>query len=437
MKAALLLLTALLAPAAMAQPTAVPEATKLPELAAGADLAAFPIKDPYYATITSALLKNDERDREVRYRTLTLKGLPTREEIPYFGSTQNRLELRYWPAPQPGPLVVMIAGLGSSAAASYYNYLGYLFAKRGVHSLVVPSPFHRSFALAASSTGYPGVTAEDAADLYRVIQAAVAKLERAGQFRPTSIGLLGVSMGALEAAFVAELDARERKLNFTRTLLINPPVDPLFSIRALDQLTAAAKGVPADRAEKLKLAAVDFGLSRLVGGDVSSPDYFAAIEKGLPISVPERKALIVSSLRGFLAPLLFTTQQIEDLGALPGPVATADLKERFDEAERFGFSDYVEKFLLPFRTKHAGRPVRYEELLPLTALSGVEAFLRADPRVLVFHNADDFLVNEAQVAYLREVFGPRLTLYPHGGHVGNLWFPANRDAILEAFGAQP
>mgnify|MGYP000042925780 CR=1 FL=1 len=35
--------------------------------------------------------------------------------------------------------------------------------------------------------------------------------------------------------------------------------------------------------------------------------------------------------------------------------------------------------------------------------------------------------------FLRKVFGDRLTLYPHGGHCGNLNYRVNSDAMLEFF----
>jgi hypothetical protein len=49
------------------------------------------------------------------------------------------------------------------------------------------------------------------------------------------------------------------------------------------------------------------------------------------------------------------------------------------------------------------------------------------------HNTDDFLVSPAQLAFLRQTFGSRFTLYPRGGHVGNIWYPDNREAILATF----
>ncbi|NON33454.1 serine/threonine protein kinase, partial [Klebsiella pneumoniae] len=51
----------------------------------------------------------------------------------------------------------------------------------------------------------------------------------------------------------------------------------------------------------------------------------------------------------------------------------------------------------------------------------------------VMHNADDVILGPGDIGFLRKVFGERLTLYPHGGHCGNLNYRVNSDAMLEFF----
>ena len=46
------------------------------------------------------------------------------------------------------------------------------------------------------------------------------------------------------------------------------------------------------------------------------------------------------------------------------------------------------------------------------------------------HNADDFIVNEKDLEFLANTFKERFTLYPRGGHVGNLWYPKNMEKVL-------
>lgn len=48
--------------------------------------------------------------------------------------------------------------------------------------------------------------------------------------------LTGYSLGALQAAFVSELDETRRSFNFKRVLLLNPPVNLYTSVTNLDRL---------------------------------------------------------------------------------------------------------------------------------------------------------------------------------------------------------
>ena len=397
----------------------------------------YPFQDPYYATITAAVLKAHEKDKEVNYRDVSLKMLPARDDVPYYGSTQNKFKLRYWPTKGKAPLIVMITGLGGHAGSTYYNFLAYHFVKKGYHVLAVPNPLHYSFALAGSTSGFPGVTRDDARDLYATILKGVDKLQRKAGLEYSSVGLVGVSLGALEAAYLSELDSREKKLNFQRVLLINPPVDPLFGIHALDRLASQGAQISDGRKDEIQKAVYQLGFFTLIAGDITSLNYFDRLEQLLPTTLEERQYLIGSSLQGFLQSLLFTTQQVHDLGIFKTDVATADPEPRLAEAKAFSFTDYINKFLLPGLSAQAGKPLSYDDILPVTGMQGVEAHLRADSRVLLMHNADDFIVSQEQLQWLQSVFGARMKLYPYGGHLGNIWYPDNLAAILGAFGDLP
>lgn len=394
---------------------------------------AFPYPDPFYATITTAILKADHLDRSLKYDDLAISPLPARDSVPFFGRSRNKVTTRLWMAPKNGPLLVMIAGLGGTAGSTYNNYLASQFVKRGFHVLAIPSPFYFSFALAASRSGYPGITRADAKDLYVVIEEAVKKARKKTGFDFNRVGLLGVSMGALEVAYLSELDSREQKLNFSPTLLINPPVDPIFSGGAIDALGAEGDQLSGGQRKELQEKVILFGSKALMMKDIKSPDYFTGIEELLPTSLAERKFLIGSSMKDFLHSLIFVTQQVDDLGVLKTPVAQKEATERLAECEQFGFQDYLNKFMLPGLSKAAGRNLSLAELQGDITISGVEAHLRSNPRIYLMHNEDDFIVNQEQLAYLRSVFGDRMALYPHGGHVGNIWYPENLEKILSVF----
>jgi hypothetical protein len=50
------------------------------------------------------------------------------------------------------------------------------------------------------------------------------------------------------------------------------------------------------------------------------------------------------------------------------------------------------------------------------------------------HNADDVLAERRAIEELKETLGDQMTLYPYGGHLGNLWFRTNREDMLRFLG---
>mgnify|MGYP001560185234 CR=1 FL=1 len=50
----------------------------------------------------------------------------------------------------------------------------------------------------------------------------------------------------------------------------------------------------------------------------------------------------------------------------------------------------------------------------------------------MFVNEDDFLLQKDDVPRLRRLLGDRLTVFPRGGHLGNLGDPKVQDAIMQS-----
>ena len=62
-----------------------------------------------------------------------------------------------------------------------------------------------------------------------------------------------------------------------------------------------------------------------------------------------------------------------------------------------------------------------------------DAGLRANPDIRIIVNQNDFLLTDADMAWLHATFAPeQLTVFPQGGHLGNLSNPTVQKAILAA-----
>jgi hypothetical protein len=107
-----------------------------------------------------------------------------------------------------------------------------------------------NFALAGSTTGLPGVKEQDVGDLYKVMSLVLDEIKREYSAEVTKIGLLGVSMGGLDGAYLSELDARKHAIGISRFLLINPPL--FYAGQIVDELYAEGK----DWSEEVKRSSI-------------------------------------------------------------------------------------------------------------------------------------------------------------------------------------
>ena len=89
-----------------------------------------------------------------------------------------------------------------------------------------------------------------------------------------------------------------------------------------------------------------------------------------------------------------------------------------------GFGHYVNRFLLPYLRMTSKRPdYSAGDLNADLSLLSVEHFILESDNIYLIHNADDEIImsGATDVNYFLNIFGGnRTTIYPHGGHLGNL-----------------
>jgi hypothetical protein len=234
----------------------------------------YPYRDPYVATSTVALLRGREQISHGVIHDRNLTVISSRIDLPYLQG-KGRLRYRLYQHDKPAPLIFVIPGIGSSAYAGSARFLAELLADHGFHAIILPCPFSWNFALAASSSGYPGLTGADAADLYSTMQLVLADVHRRYAIEIQSVNMVGLSDGALYAAYVSKLDREQGKLGLQRTLLVNPPVDLLAAIRTIDRMVK--RGQPPTRLQRELLE----GYAKIVvergsRGDPFDPKHYAS-----------------------------------------------------------------------------------------------------------------------------------------------------------------
>ena len=150
----------------------------------------------------------------------------------------------------------------------------------------------------------------------------------------------------------------------------------------------------------------------------------------------ELRYLIAETLQSQLYELIYVTQVIQDQNVLPTP--RDDMRKRFQEAKSLTLVDYYWKVAVPLWRKQLADPqADPESLLQRSSLAPIMDRLRSNPKVHILHNIDDFLAERKSIEALKETLGDQVTLYPYGGHLGNLWYSENKKTVVKFFPPYP
>jgi pimeloyl-ACP methyl ester carboxylesterase len=392
----------------------------------------YPYKNPYIATATVGIMRGDEALPATEINDLRIKILDHRDNI-YLLEGMGTLRYRFYQQKGPGsaPLIFIIPGLGGSAYSGTARFLAEWFSGNGFHVLILPSPFNWNFTLAASNSGYPGHTLEDAQDLYSAMQLVLDDVKTRRHAKIGKIGMLGLSAGALYTAYINKIDREKKRIGIATYLLINPPVDLFEAARKINQMARIGKKYDDD--QKNYIQAYAFGVaSQGLDNDINSPDYFANWNKRLQLKDQQIEFLIGKSLDDEVGDAIYVIDLANNALILRTPISWAYRSGRLEEARSYGLMRYVETFLIP-RLRRAGKPMNLKALDAQNSIRAIRPALENNHSVFLMHNLDDVLISREDIAYLEKIFGDRAIIYPHGGHLGNLWYPENKKHMLDVF----
>jgi hypothetical protein len=383
----------------------------------------YPALTPNLSTFYSACLGAVEKGEDVAVTILNRRVEGYRK--------YRSLKLKLYRAEVSAPVVFILSGFGGDEESNVSRYLAVRIQKMGFNALIVPNTMTPNFVVSSSPSGLVGLTNEDAKDLYAALAQTSAELVGQG-LTSRERYLLGYSHGALLASYISVLDLEQKRLNFKSSLLINPPVDLLHSLKLLDQKAMQFKDISLGRL--LDFATDLQGKVKRCAktpAEALQPEEFV---NGLELKDSEAAGLIGMVFLGTLKDLILATEAIQDHDILPLPGMPGSVGERAQNsarkraASRIGFQEYVESILLPFH-KAVQKTMGLSELSAETSLPFALNKLSGQQNIFLMHNADDFLLRSEDLVYLESYFGHRARIYPYGGHLGNLGHADNVRAI--------
>jgi len=394
----------------------------------------YPYRDPYLATVTTAILTADGMAPRLKREAIHVPVLAGRSHLPALEGRGN-VSMTLYRQDHPAPLIFVLAGIGSNSYFGLGTYFAGLFHQQGFHVVILPSPMSWNFALAASRSGAPGYAPADARDLYQTMQETLTLLRTRYHVVTTRIGFLGASLGALEGAYLSVIDVQERKVGIDTYLLLNPPLDLAYALERVDEWNARGVKFGRDRSEALVARALAI-VDAFATDSRDDPAVFDRLTKAFASFTREEiQFLLAKALQTALPELVYVTEIIRDRSeALP--TTKDEARRRIQAANRVTFVDYAERLAVPlWRQQAAGSPTNLQGFARRGSLTPILERLRGNPRVHIVHNADDVLTTRQSIRQLEQALGARVVVFPYGGHLGNLWYADNKDYMLRIFGA--
>jgi len=371
-------------------------------------------------------------------------------------ATGRKLKFTFWLQPGQANVVYIVPGLGGHRLAETSLALAELVYKNGFSAVLVSSPFNFEFMEHASTAALPAYLPVDGQDLHVALTEIDHRLNKLYPDRLGNKALMGYSMGALQSLFVAATGPTNQYcvttkgsvlhflqgkqgvkevriesvtnqlplIQFDRFVAINTPVRLAQGISKLDEFyNAPLKWPVAERTDDLentflKVAALSQG--------TLTP------QTSLPFNAIESKFLIGLTFRLSLRDIIYSSQRRNNQGVLHHPIHNSRRDPVYQEILQYSYQDYFDKFAIPYYSAQ-GMASPAEALEKAGDLRTYDAGLRANPNIRIIVNQNDFLLTDADLAWLHATFATnQLTVFPQGGHLGNLFNPAVQKAILAA-----
>ena len=394
----------------------------------------FPIDDPYSATIIgSATMMTPGVSENIPLKVYEIQ-IKDKKEIPDVFWYASKFKFSFSKQKnKKAPLIFVLAGTGSDYSAIRVKFMQRIFHDAGYHTIAISSQMSQQFMISASTNAIPGMLIRDNEDIYKAMKLAYNKIK--DQVDVTDFYIMGYSLGGANAAVLSYIDEKEKAFNFKRVFMVNPPVELYDSAVKLDKYLDDYTGGKSAGIERL----LNTTLARVKGGLTSEyanigADTIYEIVKGDILSDTEKKAYIGLAFRLTSTDLNFISDFITKSHIYTKNPEKVDkftnMKEYFKAVNFATFEDYVNKIGFPYYKKY-NKDFTIEDLKREASLRVIEDYLRTSPKIAAVTNADELILNEKDINYLKDVFKDRLVIYPKGGHCGNMFYKENVDVMVK------
>ncbi len=353
-----------------------------------------------------------------------LSTIDTREvSLP---STGRNLPYNFKLQDKPAPLTFVLPGLGGHRYSGSALALAEMAYRRGFSVAILSSAYNWEFMERALTAAMPGHTPVDARDTHVALDAVYRDLATQFPGRITKRVLMGYSMGAFHAFFIAaaEQSGGNKLVSFDRYITLDAPVQLRLGMEELDAFYNAPLAFPPEeRAGRIKNI-LQKTLS-LAKGQLE-PD----VE--LPLTEIEAQFIIGLTYRLTLAAIIYNSQTRRDSGILQTDRSWFRRSPAYEEILDYSWLEYVYGFVIPYYMKQEAAIQSAEQMFKLNDLRSIGDALRASGKIRHFANRNDFLVAKEDIEWISNTLGEKnVQFFPSGGHLGGLHKPEVQDEIMQ------
>lgn len=338
-------------------------------------------------------------------------------------STGRKLPYDCYLQPIRSPVVFVVPGFGGHRRSKQVTAVVEMLYRGGHAVVVISSPTNFEFMRNAATLTVPGFLPEDSRDVHEALDAVWRDFYERYGGRVYKRMLVGTSLGGAYVLSIAAAEGSRDFVDFSVYVAIDPPVQLRNAAEVLDAYyNTPLTYSPEERQDRVA----------------------AALQKVIALDAPERRSgtfeprlkphearfLIGLYYRLALLDVIWVSQERLDMGILKTERRPLQRAAASQEMLDYSLMEYAYALLLP-QMLQRGVVSSDDDLFAQSDLRALDARLRQNAKARVVCNANDILLIDSDLAWLRDVFGPvRLIVHDNGGHMGNLDDPDVRASIL-------
>lgn len=297
------------------------------------------------------------------------------------------------------PLAIIYPSTGDGIKASHPLTFAKMFYDAGYSVIIQGNPFQWEFVKSMPEDYRPGLPARDALLMRATTTRIIDKLQKKYGYEFGDKVLLGTSLSAIDLLFIAEQESQDNTMGNTRYIAICPPIDLMYALKKVDNITDEWKLYPDEFKERVALTA-----AKIVKLYQSKNDINFEVNH-LPFTEDEAKLITGFLMHQKLSDVIFTIEQAPK--NKPSDI--------YNKINNMGYYDYLETYIKP------DIEAVDKELNHGFGLIAISDYLENADNYVIYHTKNDYLINKTQLKQLKRMSGDKLIIMDNGSHMGFLY----------------